>query len=331
MTLVAFVGLVVCTNIAGRHLGQAARVQPRDAARCSRRGIGTSSSRSAPTSHRSSYWGIGFIRIALAFLLCHLIGRAYSATALSWFIKYLGVTPEALEQFDRAFDRAEWFIIPFFAGSNLIAALSGIHRTPLRRLAAAACRSASSDGSSLIWWLARIFEEQLEEFVGWLQRYSWWMVGISVALVLARQHAELPQGRCRLIQLAVWLKSPSAAIPSAPAVSSPRSVRPHPGFSLVGSDLSEITAESLAGKKVVLNIFPSIDTPTCATSVRTFNERAAGLDDTVVLCVSEDLPFAAGRFCGAEGIENVKTGSAFRGSFARGLRRAAARRPARRV
>jgi thiol peroxidase len=89
-----------------------------------------------------------------------------------------------------------------------------------------------------------------------------------------------------------------------------------PGFSLVGSDLSEITADSLSGKNVVLNIFPSIDTPTCATSVRTFNERAAGRDDTVVLCVSEDLPFAAGRFCGAEGIENVKTGSAFRGTFA---------------
>jgi thiol peroxidase len=88
-----------------------------------------------------------------------------------------------------------------------------------------------------------------------------------------------------------------------------------PSFSLVGSDLSEITADAFAGKKVVLNIFPSIDTPTCAASVRAFNERAAGRDDTVVLCVSEDLPFAAGRFCGAEGIENVKTGSGFRGSF----------------
>lgn len=89
-----------------------------------------------------------------------------------------------------------------------------------------------------------------------------------------------------------------------------------PRFSLVGSDLSEVSSESLAGKKVVLNIFPSIDTPTCATSVRTFNERAAELDNTVVLCVSEDLPFAAGRFCGAEGIANVKTGSAFRSDFA---------------
>lgn len=96
-----------------------------------------------------------------------------------------------------------------------------------------------------------------------------------------------------------------------PAVGSPA-----PSFSLVGSDLSEVSSESFAGKKVVLNIFPSIDTPTCATSVRTFNQRASELDNTVVLCVSQDLPFAAGRFCGAEGIENVTTASAFRSDFA---------------
>ncbi len=89
-----------------------------------------------------------------------------------------------------------------------------------------------------------------------------------------------------------------------------------PAFSLVGSDLGEITNESLAGQKVVLNIFPSVDTPTCAQSVRTFNERAASLDNTTVLCVSADLPFAQGRFCGTEGIENAKTGSGFRSSFA---------------
>jgi thiol peroxidase len=89
-----------------------------------------------------------------------------------------------------------------------------------------------------------------------------------------------------------------------------------PDFTLVGSDLSDVTRESLSGKRVILNIFPSIDTPTCAMSVRQFNEKAAELDNTVVLCVSEDLPFAAGRFCAAEGIENVKTASGFRGSFA---------------
>lgn len=85
-----------------------------------------------------------------------------------------------------------------------------------------------------------------------------------------------------------------------------------PAFTLVGPDLSQFSLSSLSGKKVVLNIFPSIDTGTCAMSVRRFNEAASRLKDTAVVCVSADLPFAASRFCGAEGIENVKTGSVFR-------------------
>lgn len=88
-----------------------------------------------------------------------------------------------------------------------------------------------------------------------------------------------------------------------------------PDFTVTAADMSDITKDSLAGSKVVLNIFPSIDTAVCATSVRTFNERAGGLGDTVVVCVSADLPFALGRFCGAEGITNVLTGSTFRSSF----------------
>ncbi len=88
-----------------------------------------------------------------------------------------------------------------------------------------------------------------------------------------------------------------------------------PAYTLTGADLGDVASSDFDGKNVVLNIFPSVDTPTCATSVRTFNERAAGLDDTVVLCVSADLPFAAGRFCGAEGLENVKTASTFRSDF----------------
>ncbi|MGM0442965.1 MAG: thiol peroxidase [Fibrobacterota bacterium] len=88
-----------------------------------------------------------------------------------------------------------------------------------------------------------------------------------------------------------------------------------PGFTLVKSDLSETKLSDYAGKKIVLNIFPSIDTSVCANSVRTFNKEAASLENTVVLCVSMDLPFAAARFCGAEGIENVETASAFRSSF----------------
>ncbi|MBL7847610.1 MAG: thiol peroxidase [Cyclobacteriaceae bacterium] len=85
-----------------------------------------------------------------------------------------------------------------------------------------------------------------------------------------------------------------------------------PGFTLVGNDLKEVNSTTFAGKNVVLNIFPSVDTSTCATSVREFNKRAAALSNTVVLCISKDLPFAMRRFCGAEGIDKVMTLSDFR-------------------
>ena len=87
-----------------------------------------------------------------------------------------------------------------------------------------------------------------------------------------------------------------------------------PAFSLVGGALADVTLESFAGKRKVLNIFPSIDTPTCATSVRKFNQNASNLNNTVVLCISADLPFAQKRFCGAENLDNVVTLSTMRGS-----------------
>ncbi|MDR0893454.1 MAG: thiol peroxidase [Mediterranea sp.] len=85
-----------------------------------------------------------------------------------------------------------------------------------------------------------------------------------------------------------------------------------PDFKLVKTDLSSLTLKSLSGKTVILNIFPSLDTSVCATSVRKFNQLAAGLKDTVVLCISKDLPFAHARFCTTEGIENVIPLSDFR-------------------
>ena len=94
-----------------------------------------------------------------------------------------------------------------------------------------------------------------------------------------------------------------------PAVGSPA-----PAFTLTGNDMGTVGSEQFQGKPVLLNIFPSIDTPVCAISVRTFNERAAD-SGVAVLCVSNDLPFAQKRFCGAEGIENVTTVSAFRDGF----------------
>jgi thiol peroxidase len=86
-----------------------------------------------------------------------------------------------------------------------------------------------------------------------------------------------------------------------------------PGFRLVGRDLKDVSLNDFAGKKKVLNIFPSIDTPTCATSVRRFNELATTHKDVMMLMISTDLPFAQGRFCGAEGLSNVVTLSMLRG------------------
>ena len=104
--------------------------------------------------------------------------------------------------------------------------------------------------------------------------------------------------------------SPAHTIGELPAVGSKA-----PAFELVGADLGSLTSASLAGRRVVLNIFPSVDTGVCATSVREFNKRASGLTNTTVVCVSKDLPFAQARFYGAEGLDDVVTASAFRSTF----------------
>lgn len=88
-----------------------------------------------------------------------------------------------------------------------------------------------------------------------------------------------------------------------------------PSYTLTGRDFSEITSDDLRGSRVVLNIFPSIDTGVCSASVRRFNELAVDLENTRVVCASADLPFALNRFCSAEGIEDVTVASSFRSSF----------------
>lgn len=103
--------------------------------------------------------------------------------------------------------------------------------------------------------------------------------------------------------------NPVHTVGELPAIGSPA-----PAFTLTGTDLAPVDSAAFAGKPLLLNIFPSVDTPVCAASVRKFNERAAA-QGLAVVCVSKDLPFALKRFCGAEGIENVTTASAFRDSF----------------
>lgn len=85
------------------------------------------------------------------------------------------------------------------------------------------------------------------------------------------------------------------------------------GFNLTGKDLADVSLDTFAGKRKVLNIVPSLDTPTCQQSTRVFNEKASAMKDAIVLVISADLPFAMSRFCGAEGLDNVVTLSTFRG------------------
>ena len=104
--------------------------------------------------------------------------------------------------------------------------------------------------------------------------------------------------------------NPINTVGELPAVGSPA-----PAFTLTGGTLGDVTAGDFAGKSLVLNIVSSMDTGVCAASVRAFNERTADRDDVAVLNVSADLPFAQGRFCTAEGIENVTSASTFRSDF----------------
>jgi hypothetical protein len=130
-----------------------------------------------------AYVVIGFLRISVAFAVCHLIGRAYSYQATAWFKKYLGFTDEAEAAFDRGFEKAEWALIPVFCGSNIVAVLTGVRQTPVRKLVLLLTIGILGR-LTLMWWLARFFEDELESFLRFTTRYQWWVLGISIAAVI---------------------------------------------------------------------------------------------------------------------------------------------------
>ena len=134
LTLVAFVGLVIMTNVASGLWARWVDTNPEGLLVLSSRNryLALTLAAGVPVS---TYVVIAFLRVGAAFVVCHMIGRAYHDDAIGWFRKYLGVTHETIGSFNRGFARAEWVLIPFFAGSNIVAALSGVHRTPPVRLA----------------------------------------------------------------------------------------------------------------------------------------------------------------------------------------------------
>ena len=182
LSIGAFIALVVCTNIAAIAWARLVLSSPETLLALSSRNrylalaLGTDISSVA-------YWVIGSLRIALAFAVCHLAGRAYGDRILAIFIKYLGMDPPTIDRLQTGFAKADWAIIPFFVGSNIVAAISGIQRTQPARLAAFVAVGLIAR-LALIQWLANIFDEQLTDAINLLQKYSWWFVGGSVILVL---------------------------------------------------------------------------------------------------------------------------------------------------
>ncbi len=185
LTLVAFVGLVILTNIANATWARLVDVDDPNAEL-----LLLLSSRNRYLAFALgvdvsvvAYAVIGFLRIAIAFAVCHLIGRAYSYQATGWFKRYLGFTDEAETAFDRGFEKAEWALIPIFSGSNIVAVLTGVRRTPVRKLVL--LLSIGIIGRlTLMWWLARFFEDQLQSFLEFTTRYQWWVLGISIGMVV---------------------------------------------------------------------------------------------------------------------------------------------------
>lgn len=195
LALVAFVALVICSNIATAVWAKWVIDHPAGLLALSSRqrylalvvpaGIGV-----------LAYAVIGFARIAAAFVVCHLAGRAYHQDILRVFTKYLGLTPEALATYDRALDKAEFVIVPLFVGSNIVAALTGIRRTPPVRLTI--LLSVGIAGRlALMWWLAKVFEAPLTDVLEFLQRYQLWFIVGSIALLVGTNALNFRRGANR--------------------------------------------------------------------------------------------------------------------------------------
>ncbi len=182
LTLVAFVALVVCTNVANVVWPRWSHARPAGLIALSARQrylVLAVAGGISPVA----FFTVAAARLAVAFVVCHLVGRAYRDQALSWFVRYLGVRTEQLAALNDGFTKAEIGLVPFFAGSNIVAVLTGIHRTPPARLAALLAAGIAGR-LVLMWWLAKAFEDPLLDVITFIGRYQWWLIAVSVVAVV---------------------------------------------------------------------------------------------------------------------------------------------------
>lgn len=191
--LVAFVALVVCTNIASIVFARWVKTQPEQLIMLSSRNrylIGAVGAGISPLS----YAVIATVRLTAAAAVCHFLGRAYGDHALRWFSRFLGMTPESVDRFEQQYRTAEWVLIPIFVGSNIVFVLSGTVKTRWRRilpllLAGIAARLA------LLWWLAKQFESEVKSVIDFLQRYQYPIIIGSIVVVVLSHVLNFRRGR----------------------------------------------------------------------------------------------------------------------------------------
>jgi membrane protein DedA with SNARE-associated domain len=192
LTLVAFVALVICSNIGTAVSGDWANSHPE--------GLLMLSSRVRHlllVAGNIDFWSyalIASIRLGLAFVICHLAGRAYGKQLLVWFGRFLGLTAEQIHSTFAMFHRAEWFVIPFFVGSNIVAAISGIGRTSAKRLAVLV--PIGLGVRVVFWWIvARIADDQIDSVLDFLGRYQTPALIVGIVLTVAFVSLNVYRGR----------------------------------------------------------------------------------------------------------------------------------------
>lgn len=191
--MVAFVALVVCSNVGTAVSTKWVNSNPE--------GLLLLSSRVRHlvlvAGGDISWWayaGIGAFRLALAFAICHVIGRAYGRTVLVWFGRYLGARAEQIQNILQMFHRAEWFVIPFFAGSNIVAAISGISKVSVRRLVV--LLSIGLSVRLAFWWaVARVADDEVDAVLDFLDTYQRPALIVSIVLTVIVVGVNLYRGR----------------------------------------------------------------------------------------------------------------------------------------